>query len=181
MIAVDFLKTYAIKIALVLIVFVAGAALGYKLGYDSAWSTQQATINKMAKAENDRRDSDNSRLNNAEQAAPKLTQQAEAKTKPPRTHWHSRLRLKFRTRRRPLTRQLLLSSFSALASARKKHRYSLRMRRLLPLSCAQAARVAIPTCLRPSMMQGCSRSKNLKSRQSKWSRRFLLKPQNFSV
>ncbi|MGF3976670.1 hypothetical protein, partial [Staphylococcus aureus] len=63
MIAVDFLKTYAIKIALVLIVFVAGAALGYKLGYDSAWSTQQATINKMAKAENDRRDSDNSRLN----------------------------------------------------------------------------------------------------------------------
>lgn len=80
MIAVDFLKTYAIKIALVLIVFVEGAALGYKLGYDSAWSTQQATINKMAKAENDRRDSDNSRLNNAEQAAPKLTQQAEAKT-----------------------------------------------------------------------------------------------------
>lgn len=80
MIAVDFLKTYAIKIALVLIVFVAGAALGYKLGYDSAWSTQQATINKMAKAENDRRDSDNSRLNNAEQGAPKLTQQAEAKT-----------------------------------------------------------------------------------------------------
>lgn len=70
-----FLKKYAIEIALLIAFAALCVMVGYGHGYKSGWAAQQVTIDKMAKDENAKRDSDNGRLNAAEQQAPKVAAQ----------------------------------------------------------------------------------------------------------